>query len=501
LTTASLFALVGVLERPTMGRIIGCGVLILATNLNRPTTGYACDIGAFLIAAWFLTGRAGEGTRRRAIPVFLAGALPLAASCAITWAKFGLPFGLPMADQVWAQINAHRRYFLAANHGKAFNVGFIPSTALAYLQPAGLHVASVFPYVSLPTTPARSVGKVVFDQTYPTSSMEASMPLLFLLSCWGVISAFRRRVSGRARVFCIPILAAGAATAGVLVWGYIANRYLSDFMPLLILAAALGLADLCQRFAGRTRRAAVTMMAGVVVLCAVEVFINVGVAATPDGAWSVPQAKNFVAAQLAVSPGPLAKTVELGNRIPYVSPSGKLYIAGHCSGLYVSTGFRYDTVPGQQLVHATWLPVEQAPGINHTLAVTFNRGTKTPLPPVPLLTFGATTLAVGTGPGFAQLVILNPSDPADWPGTAGGTFQIKIHHTYRIEVMTDPNLNYLRVVWFGQKDIEHYLQGPGPAVVDATPTTSGGAQPPDTVTNVTSPAPPMRICESLLHRL
>ncbi len=81
------------------------------------------------------------------------------ASCAVTYAKFGIPVGLPMADQVWATVNAHRRYFLAANGGKAFSFAFLPSTLWAYLQPFGLRFSGVFPFVTPPGAPARLVGR------------------------------------------------------------------------------------------------------------------------------------------------------------------------------------------------------------------------------------------------------------------------------------------------------------------------------------------------------
>ena len=46
LTTGSIFALLGVIERPSWGRVIASGVLILCANLDRATTGWACDVGA-----------------------------------------------------------------------------------------------------------------------------------------------------------------------------------------------------------------------------------------------------------------------------------------------------------------------------------------------------------------------------------------------------------------------------------------------------------------------
>ena len=252
LTLGSVFALLGVLERPSWGRVTAAGVLILFTNLDRTPTGYACVIGALLVAAWFLLGRDGRDNRRWVVPMIVVGLVPLAVSCAVTWIKFGLPFGLPMADQVWAHINAHRRYFLAANNGKAFSVGFIPSTAFAYLQPFGIRFSSVFPFITLPTAPAAAYGGVVLDQTYQTGSIPATMPLLFLLSCWGAITAFRRRQVGRVALLRIPILTAAVGVTGVLVWGYIADRYLADFLPLLVVAGAVGLVDIWRRVNGRS---------------------------------------------------------------------------------------------------------------------------------------------------------------------------------------------------------------------------------------------------------
>ena len=56
LTVGSIFALLGVIERPSWGRVIASGVLILCANLDRSTTGWACVVGAAFIAIWFLLG-------------------------------------------------------------------------------------------------------------------------------------------------------------------------------------------------------------------------------------------------------------------------------------------------------------------------------------------------------------------------------------------------------------------------------------------------------------
>src|SRR6185437_9469149 len=77
LACASLFALVGVLERPSWRRVIVCGLLVLLTNLNRATTGYAAVLASLLIATWFALGRAGPDRRRWALPMALAGLVPM----------------------------------------------------------------------------------------------------------------------------------------------------------------------------------------------------------------------------------------------------------------------------------------------------------------------------------------------------------------------------------------------------------------------------------------
>ena len=102
LTVGSLFALLGVLERPTKWRVLASGVLILCTNLDRSPPGWACSIAAIAIAGWFALGRDEASNRRWALPMFAVGMVPFLASCVVTYAKFGIPVGLPMADQVWA---------------------------------------------------------------------------------------------------------------------------------------------------------------------------------------------------------------------------------------------------------------------------------------------------------------------------------------------------------------------------------------------------------------
>ena len=257
LAVGSLFALLGVLERPSWSRVLACSALILAANLTRATTGYACVIGSILVAMWFILGRDQDSNRRWSLPVLMAGLVPLAVACSINYAKFGIFFGLPTSEQVVFQTFGVGH----VNNGKYFGFHFLPSTLVAYFQPGGLRLTSVFPFLTAPSGSARSVGGIVLYGGDRTASVPSSMPLLFLASLWGVVSAFRPRPAGRSNVLRIVLLAALSAGATVMIFGWIFDRFIADFLPFLILASAGGMVDVWLRLQGRNRKVCSLMLA------------------------------------------------------------------------------------------------------------------------------------------------------------------------------------------------------------------------------------------------
>jgi hypothetical protein len=276
------FAVLGLLERPSWSRIAGAGLFTLAATLTRSTMGYGGVAALLLVAAWLAFGRSTADDRRWWPWVAAAGVVPLLVGVGLNVAKFGSLFGLPLTAQVWTGVSPHRREMLAANNGSYFRPTFLPSTLQQYLRPDALRFTRVFPFVTMPAQPAPSVAGAVLDETYRTSSVSASMPLLFLLGLWGVVTSFRPRPVGRAALARIPLIGTMVATAGVLLIGYIASRYLGDFVPLLVLAAAVGLADLWRRVArgGRPARIAfTTVIAGVALF---GVMANVALAYTAE---------------------------------------------------------------------------------------------------------------------------------------------------------------------------------------------------------------------------
>ena len=86
LTVGSLFALLGVVERPSWRRVVAAGVLVLCTNLDRPrpaTPGLRC----LLVAGWFFLGLGRTGNRRWVLPMVVVRSGATGGSCAVTWAS------------------------------------------------------------------------------------------------------------------------------------------------------------------------------------------------------------------------------------------------------------------------------------------------------------------------------------------------------------------------------------------------------------------------------
>ncbi len=184
--------------------------------------------------------------------------------------------------------------------------------------------------------------------------------------------------------------------------------------------------------------------------------------------------------------------------LPYWAPANQLYAAPGCTGLYLSTGYAFWDSPGQQIMHWTWIPVEQAKAINTTVGLTFNVPPQSIRTAVPLLRFGSSTLVVEpAGGGFFNIRLENPGTPPNtWPEPVGWNFPAHEHLQYRIDVMTDPTLNQIKVTWYGSIMFVHYLRGKGPALVVASP---NGSRSPVSVADVTGSSPDMGLCRHLLN--
>jgi hypothetical protein len=500
LTVGSIFALLGVIERPSWGRVVASGMLILCANLDRATTGWACVVGAGLIAFWFLLGRGGHENRRWFIPVLAAGVIPLIISCAVNYSKFGVLFGVSNFDQVWTHINAYRRRFLAANHNAEEGTIFVPTNIVTYFRPNGLSLSGVFPYITLPTSPPTALHGVLFDRLYRTSSLPASTPLLFLLGIWGLATAFRPKAVGKVARTRLLLLASGSAGAALLLWGYIAPRYLGDFVPFLVLASAVALADIFRRLEGRKRRLRVGSLAAIAVVALFSITANVGTAVVPNEEWDTTQVLNFVQAQKTLSDltgHPLGSNVVRGNSLPPWGPAGQLYVIGNCSGLYISNGENYSTVPSQQYERTTWMTVELGEPFQHTFRLNVESPKSVGTETVPLVRAGKYTVVVTLMPTTdAHRVLLFFGVNGGAKTVQGPRFQVDAGTAHSLVVTTDPEKHQAVASVDGITHMSTTLTNGQPIRVAAT-TASDSSSTALSVTSTTLPPP--TLCQSLIH--
>ena len=441
LTVASIFALLGVIERPSWGRVIASGLFILCANFDRATTGWACVVGAGLVAVWFLLGLGGPENRRWFVPVLAAGLIPLVLACALNYAKFGIPFGVPIPDQVWSHVNAYRQQFLAANHNSEVGTEFVPTDIVTYLRPDNLSLSRVFPFVTLPTSPPKALGGVLFDKLYRTASVPASTPLLFLLSIWGLVTAFRPGAVGQVARTRLLLLATASAGAALLLWGYIGPRYLGDFVPFLVLASAVGLADIFRRLENRRRRTRVAAVAVIAALALFSIAASIGMAIVPNEEGTSSQAINYVGAQKAISDltgHPLQGRVVRGSSLPPWAPAGQLYVIGDCSGLYISNGENYSTVPSQQYTRTTWLAVQLGQPFQHTFQLTVNVPRSSTRESVPVLRTGKYAVTAIEVPMSQHLVDMTFAISGGPKTVEAGSFVVNTGTTHTVVVTTDP---------------------------------------------------------------
>jgi hypothetical protein len=131
------------------------------------------------------------------------------------------------------------------------------------------------------------------------------------------------------------LLVGTAITAGaMLVYGWIFERFVADFMPLLILASMIGLIDLWRIIGAATRNARVAIPVAAGVLTLWGLWANLGYAVSPQAYWDQAQARNYVHTEMLLSNltgHPLNSKVIVQKGLPRRAAPGSLYVGGDCS--------------------------------------------------------------------------------------------------------------------------------------------------------------------------
>lgn len=340
-SVGALYWLLRVLTAPDGHAIRWLAAFCFIAIATRATAGWALCLTVVAVGLWFAVRRTTPGRRQLWWAVLLAGLVPLALSIAYNLYKFDHVYMFPLQDQVWTQVNARRREALAVNGGSITGPQFFSTAFHAYLWPTGIRFVDYFPWITLPARPPAALGGAFVDQAYRTGSATAFMPLFMLLQVVATVAVFRPGAPAPIRVLRVPMVAAVLITGGVMAYGYFAARYVSEFVPALVLGGAIGTVLVARRV--RRRRVLVATTAAMAVLAtfsvAAQLSIGLGTAAVQARG---PDLERFIDWQQLLTPNAQARLVTFSGSLADDGRTDELRIAGDCDALYLNTGDDYE---------------------------------------------------------------------------------------------------------------------------------------------------------------
>lgn len=364
-----------------------------------------------------------------------AVAVPVVLYAYVNYSRFGTFFGLPLDKQVYSRFNLARRHALADNGGSLFGLKFLPTQLLQILRPDALRLDGLFPWIRF-SGPATVIGDVTFDTRSWASSIPATMPVLTLLGLGGIVVVARRTGAALIRA---PVLAAVIGGLGTFTIAFVANRYMSDLLPAIVLASLVGLHALLGVLARLSRPGWARIgAAAVVVLVAISLWINFGLAITYQRALdpaTEERRTGFIGFQQDVDdrlPGGPRGSARSGDQLPERGSLGDLFVFRNCGGLYWSTS-------------QEWLAVERGNGAGHyRLRVRFPDATAGQEPIVGL---GAGTEQNVLGVrylrgGKARFVLDSPAAPRRLEGK---TVRVHAGRAYLLDVVMDSRTGFVRI--------------------------------------------------------
>lgn len=379
-------AIVGCVAAPTWRRIGVAGLAATLALCSRSSVGLGPIVALGLLAVGNALARLGVGGsrgpwharlrhrltwlggaptrtgRRPVVGPLLATVVPVGVYAATNWIKFRTLFSIPFATQGFTLVDEGRQQMLAQNGGTLFGLKFVPTTLGQYLRPDAISFTRAFPFVDLPA-PAASIGDVRFDLIDRAGSIPTTMPALTVLAVVGLIALVRRGRTERGQglgALRIPAVGALGGALLILPFGYIANRYLADAVPLMALVGLVGL-QVVFRWAttARPRRRAAAL-SGLAVLAIAGVWVNASFGviygrlysgAKDDDIAEVLDLRFDVSQRLGLDPSIPLQRYEV---LPEQAPRGTLAVVGDCDALYLSDGMALNDIKV-----STWNAVER----------------------------------------------------------------------------------------------------------------------------------------------
>ena len=218
--------------------LAGAAVATAATTLTRAPIGVGVCV-ALVVCGLVLAWRRRDAgfpaaIRAGALPV-MAGVIPIVAHAAVNWAKFASLFGVPGGRQLQSLNDPERAAWFAGNNESFFSLRFLPTTLVQYLRPDALAFERLVPGIRFGPL-ATDRGSYPVESITPATSITLSATLLLLFAIVGVAWMLRHRC----RTWLLVVVATVIGTLPTFTIGFIANRYLIDMLPPLVVGGAVG---------------------------------------------------------------------------------------------------------------------------------------------------------------------------------------------------------------------------------------------------------------------
>lgn len=386
--------------------------------------------------------------------VLMSAALsaPIVSYSIVNWLKFRRLLGVPFDQQGYTLLIEQRREMLEANGGTLFNWKFLPTNLMSYLRPDLIGIDTTFPFLHM-RRPVSTIGSPVYDLMDLTSGLPTTMPFLVVLSVVGAW-AVARATNDRMRPLRLILAGCLLGTVAVMAIGYLANRYQSDFLPLLVVSALIGLpvaTRWLQAGSSATPRRRTFLFIAAPVLVTVGFVVNLAFGYSYQRVFSPPTHPAAVSSYLDsqqrvdgwIGDGKLAR-LSVTERLPAQGGIGDVVIVGDCSALFISDG---RVPPDRGLFHWQLAELAGEQGASRG-TLTLNGDPEQEIPLVHLATSGdGLTVSVESDPveGVMTTVIttVNTRRPGpDLPLRAGEALQW--------QVFADPYVGRLNVYLDGR---------------------------------------------------
>ncbi len=332
LVLATFVKAIDVLIEPTRRAALLAGALAVATLLTRVSVGLgaAVAVGIVALVVW-------RRDRRVSLTMIGLAAAGVVVHVALNVAKFGTLYDLPADRQVLSLLDPNRAAWFAGNNGSFFGLRFVPTTVVHYLRPDAIAFERLVPFARFGPR-AHEFGSYPLESNTPSSSLTASATLLVVIAVIGAVLTVRRRVW-----VVTPFVAAGlVAAAPTIAIGFVANRYLVDLLPGLVVLGAVAVAAF-----HTTRRTLAVVAVGA--LTAWGAWVNTSLA-TWLGDIERP---GFTSMRMSVDEAVFGGTPPSVVRLDVDAPvprDGIVGIDGPCDGLYIAS-------------QDTWVALELAAGV------------------------------------------------------------------------------------------------------------------------------------------